>query len=506
MNSPNPLPQLSSEARDLMTRAERLLAQGGHAQALALLDRALASDPGNVFAHCRRGLVLKEMRRLEEALRSFERAITLQPGLAPAHMDRGNILQDLGRLAAALAAYDRALALQPGFTAALCNRGTVLHRMGRLDEAIAAFDAALAIDPELIAADFNRATALNDAGRHAEALAGFERTLERYPRLAVAHWNEALCRLRLGDFRPGWKKFEWRWHHADLGLQPRAFERPVWLGRGEIAGRTLLVHAEQGLGDTIQFCRYVPLLAARGARVILELQRPLVRLLQGLAGVAQIVARGAPLPDFDFHTPLMSLPLAFDTTVDTIPARVPYLHPDPALARAWNAKLPPPRSRLRIGLAWSGNPKQPNDYNRSLPLSALRRLTALDAEFIAVQTDIRAVDAPQLGVQGIRSYAEDLGDFAETAALVANLDLVVSACTAPAHLAGALGIPVWIPLAHAADWRWLLAREDSPWYPSARLFRQTSPGNWGPVVDALADQLQLLIDANASAKAGTRAD
>ncbi len=477
----------------LMQQAAALRAAGRDAEAAPLLERAAALAPGNAIVHCQHGLVLKALRRWPAALACFERGIALTPDLAPAHMDRGNVLQDLGRLEESLAAYDRALALQPDFVAALCNRGTVLHRLGRLDEAIATYDAALTLAPGLDAAHLNRSTALGEAGRNAEALAGFARMVERHPQLAVAHWNEALCRLRVGDFARGLPKFEWRWRYAELGLRPRSYPQPLWLGDTDIAGQTVLIHGEQGLGDTLQFCRYVPLLAARGARVVLQTPRPLARLLATLPGAAVIVPEDGPLPAFDAHTPVMSLPLAARTRLETIPAPIPYLHADAELAEQWAARLaacaPRAGGRLRIGLCWSGNADQPNDVNRSMPLRHLRPLTMLPADFFALQTQVRDADAPELAVQGIHFFGAELGDFADTAALATNLDLVISVCTSSAHMAGALGLPLWLMLCRSADWRWLLDRDDSPWYPQARLFRQSAAHDWDGLVERVRGQL-----------------
>lgn len=489
----------------LVARAMRHGAAGQLNEALACLDAALAIVPGDAVAHCRRGQVLRALRRWDEALASFDRGIALQPALAPAHMDRGNVLQDLGRLADALVAYDRALALHPNAPAALCNRGTVLHRLHRYAEAIAEFDAALALEPGLFAASFNRCTALADSRAEELAVQGFERILERHPELAIAHWNEALARLRLGDYAHGWPKFEWRWRYQELGLRARAFPQPLWLGAEEIRGRRILLHAEQGLGDAIQFCRYADVLADRGAQVTLEVQPPLTRLVGTLRGAHRVIASGQPPGEFDCHTPLLSLPLALRTTLETIPAATPYLHADPALVRSWAERLealtkPGGRRRLRIGLAWSGNPRQPNDYNRSLPLQALAPLTALDAQFVALQTELPARDAPQLAALGVRFFGAELRDFADTAALAANLDLVVSACTSTAHLAGALGLPLCVMLCYAADWRWLKTRDDSPWYPGARLFRQETPGDWTDVVNGVRDHLLALGVALSSAR------
>lgn len=481
--------------RTLVHQSDQLRAAGRVADALRCIDAAIACAPDDAIAHCKRGQLLKSMRRWSDALECFERGIALQPSLAPAHLDRGNVLQELGRLVEALLSYDRALELQPRFSAALCNRGTVLHRLNRLDEAIASYDAALVIDPSLDEAHFNRATTLADRGRFAEALEGFQRTTVRYPQLAVAHWNEALCRLRLGDFALGWSKFEWRWRYSDLCLRERACPQPKWLGQDDICGRTLLLHAEQGLGDTLQFCRFASLLCARGARVILQVDRPLVTLLKTLPGPDAVIAEGEAPPPIDYHTPLLSLPLALGTTLTTIPAQVPYLRVDPHRVRLWAERLPPVGKRSRIGLVWSGNPRHPNDANRSLHLESLRVLTALDADFVALQNQVWDRDRGELERQAVLFFGSELIEFVDTAALAANMDLVITVDTACAHLAGALGLPVWIMLPFAADWRWFTERSDSPWYPSARLFRQRMPGDWQSVVQEVGEQLQSLIEA-----------
>lgn len=490
--------QAAAPAQLLVDRSDILRAQGRMQEALDCLDRALALAPGDAIAHCKRGLVLKALRRWDAALACFETGLSLQPGLAPAHLDRANVLQEQGRLEAALQAYDRALALQPRYAAALCNRGTVLHRLHRLDEAIASYDAALALEPRLDEARFNRATTLADAGRYDEALQGYAYTLARQPDLAVAHWNEALCRLRLGDFERGWPKFEWRWRYTDLGLRTRPYAQEKWLGQDDLAGRTLLLYAEQGMGDAIQFSRYVPLLAQRGARVVLEAPRPLEALLRTLEGTVCVVPQDSPLPPFDCHTPLMSLPLALGTRLASIPAKVPYLHADQARRKAWAGRLGARHGgRPRIGLAWSGNPRHPNDFNRSLALAQLRPLADLDLELVAVQNEVRASDEPECARLGVRAFEGGLQDFADTAALMANLDLVISVDSAPAHLAGALGLPVWILLPFAPDWRWLLQRADSPWYPSARLLRQEMPRDWSGTVAQLQRQLAQFVATRA---------
>ena len=302
---------------------------------------------------------------------------------------------------------------------------------------------------------------------------------------ADAHFLKGLANLVTGDLARGWAGYEWR-HRAPVArLTRREQPRPLWLGDVDLAGKTILLHSEQGFGDSIQFCRYVPLVAARGARVVLEVEQPLCGLMRGLPGVTEIVARkdhaGEPLPDHDLHCPLPSLPLAFATKLETIPANGPYLHaPESAMAQ-WTLRLGGARG-LRIGLAWSGNPNHIRDRERSMPLDHLLPLLNVDASFVSLQKQLRAGEAELLSRAGIRDVSDDLHDFTDTAALIAQLDLVITVDTGVAHLAGALGKPVWILVTHAPDWRWLLDRDDSPWYPTARLFRQSDSRDWSDVV------------------------
>lgn len=484
-----PHPAALSQQGDALRNLGRL------PEALAAYDAALSAAPQDAVIHCKRGLALKDLGRLPEALASLERGIELQPQLAPAHMDRANVLQDLGRLPDALAAYDRAVASAPRYPDAWCNRGTALHRLGRLADAIASYDAALAIDPRHAAADLNRSTTLSDLGRHQEALAGFERAVSRDPDNALAHWNEALCRLRMGDFERGWPKFEWRWRYAELGLAERHYPQPRWLGDTGLAGCTILVHAEQGLGDALQFCRYAEALAARGASVILQVPTALRALLASLRGVQRVLGEGEPAPAFDCHAPMLGLPRAFGTTLASIPANVPYLNAEPQRIARWAKRLGTRTGRPRVGLAWSGNPRHTNDTCRSIPLHRFGALTALEVDFVALQPDIRESDRLDLDAARIRFFGTELQDFADTAALAVNLDLVISVDTSIAHLAGALGLPVWILLPFAPDWRWLRDRADSPWYPTARLFRQSEPGDWDGVIARARRELQAAAPA-----------
>jgi hypothetical protein len=311
------------------------------------------------------------------------------------------------------------------------------------------------------------------------------------PDFADAHYNEAHSRLLTGDLRRGFEKFEWRWEIEPYAGFKREFAQPQWVGTEEIAGKTILLHAADGFGDTLHLCRYTPLVAAWGAHVILEVQKSLQELMGSLAGGAQVLARGDPLPEFDLQCPLLSLPRAFGTELATIPSATPYLFVPPPRADSWNARLGPPH-RPRIGLAWSGDPTHSNDRNRSIALDRLLPLVnGVDATFVSVQREVRPGDAAVLRSRSdILHFGAELKDFSDTAALISNLDLVVSVDTSVAHIAGALAKPVWILLTFLPDWRWLLDREDSPWYPTARLFRQDDTRRWDGVIPRVRAVLQ----------------
>ncbi len=492
-------------------------------EALASFDRAAALQPNFTDALYNRGVVLGEMKRWEEALQAYARALELDPRNARVHNNRGNVLQKLRRWNEALASYERALEARPDHPEVLNNRGTVLrelrrwdeavrdfHRalalrpdyaeahanlglalkeMNRPEEALASLDRALALRPVYPEAANNRGFVLHDLARWDEAIASYERAIEARADYAEPRWNLALLHLLRGDYARGWELFEWRWKTEDIAPQARAFAQPLWLGREDIAGRTLLVHSEQGLGDTIQYARYVGEVIERGAHVIFETPAALQALMASSFPAARVVARNTPGIDFDFHVPLASLPLAFGTMVETIPARVPYLAVDDARQREWNDRLGP-RTKKRIGIAWAGNPAQRNDHNRSMPFRHLAPLLESDFEFHCLQKDLRAGDAEALAkFPRLRRWDEHLRDFADTAALANALDLVISVDTSIAHLAGALGRPTWILLTAMADYRYFLERDDSPWYPTARLFRQARVGDWDAVVARVGSAL-----------------
>jgi tetratricopeptide (TPR) repeat protein len=461
-------------------------------EAAASYDRAIALSPGLAEAHANRGNTLNALNRYDDALASFDRALALRPDLVEALTNRGNALNGLKRYDDALASYDRAIVCQPTHAAAHYNRGTTLHEMKRYDEAIASYDRAIALQPVYPEAFSNRGATLWELKRHNEALASYDRAIALQPEFPEAHWNAASLRLLTGDFDRGWAEYEWRWKYKTMALGRRNFAQPLW--RGEpIEGKTILLHSEQGLGDAIQFCRYVALVAARGARVVLEVDKRLLDLMTSLAGAAQIIPAGNALPDFDLHCPLLSLPRAFHTLLETIPSDTPYLRALPQQLTKWSTRLGP-KQGLRVGLIWSGNLAHHRDQVRSIELGALTPLLDTGATFFSLQKDIRPADAAVLaGRKDIVQLAGELADFSDTAAVMAQLDLIISVDTSTVHLAGALGRPVWILLPYLPDWRWLLDRDTSPWYPTARLFRQNETRRWDSVVLRVQAALSELI-------------
>jgi tetratricopeptide (TPR) repeat protein len=365
-----------------------------------------------------------------------------------------------------------------------------LKELNRFGDALASYDRALTMRPEYPEALSNRGNTLKELKRFEEALENYNRAITMRPDFAEAHYNEALLRLLTGDFGRGWGKYEWRLKSPSLSLLKRNFCRPLWLGADSIDGKTILLHSEQGLGDTLQFCRYVPLIAARGAYIILEVQRPLQELMTTLAGATQVISKGDPLPDFDFQCPLLSLPLALGTRHETVRPMTPYLRPSVEALNNWQVRLGP-KARPTIGLVWSGSPMHNNDKNRSISLRSLIPLLDIEATFVSLQKDVRSNDMKVLKDQSdLLHFGDELKNFSDTAALVSNLDLVISVDTSVAHLAGALGKRVWVMLPFVPDWRWLLDREDSPWYPTARLFRQDDTREWNKVITRIDAELR----------------
>lgn len=462
-----------------------------HSEALASYDRVLTLQPNHIEALVNRGVALLELERFEEALASCDRALALGANLAQALFNRGLALHRMKRFEEALASYERALAVRPDYQQACYNRANALLAVGRLEAALAGYDRAIALRPDHAEAHANRGVALEKLMRFEASLTSFDRAIALRPDFADAHYNEALCRLLLGDMRRGWEQHEWRWQTGQFKQDKRNFTQPLWLGSGELAGKTILLHAEQGFGDTIQFCRYVPLVVERAAHVILEVQQPLRELMHTLARAPRIMVKAEPLPGFDLHCPLMSLPLAFGTELATIPSATPYLQAPADAVKHWGGRLPA-KIRPRIGLVWSGRAEHLNDHNRSVPIDVfLSALSGVDATYISLQREFRAADLALLSERGgVTCFGEQLRNFSDTAALIENCDLVISVDTSVAHLAGALAKPVWILLPYSPDWRWLIDRDDSPWYPTARLFRQDRSRAWDSVMQRVHAELQ----------------
>lgn len=506
-------------------RAGLLAELGEWEAALASYDRTVALVPIHGEAHFERGVVLGRLARFEAALASFDQAVAIMPTHAQAWFARANRLKDLDQLEAALASYDQAIKHQPHFVEALSNRGNVLRELRQTEAALASFDEAIAADPDHAGAYVNRGALLADLNRMEDALADYDRAIALRPDDAhvnsnrgnlllqiqlvdqalashdraiaiqpdspIAQFNRSIGLLLRGDFANGWRAYEWRWKnpYSSCSRERREFAQPLWLGAELIRAKTILLHGEQGFGDTLQFCRYAKPVADLGARVILEVRGPLAALLESLEGVSQLVTRGDPLPEFDYQCPLMSLPLAFNTNLETIPQPGEYLRTDPAKVARW-AKILGPRSLPRIGLTWSGSAAHINDRNRSLRLADWVPHLPPGFQYVSLQKEVRAADQSTLdGNPQIVNPAAALTDFSETAALCECMDLVISVCTSTAHLSGALGRKTWVLLSYAADWRWLLDREDSPWYRSVRLYRQPRMSDWDAVFARVREDL-----------------
>jgi len=404
----------------------------------------------------------------------------------------GLTLYAQGSYADALKNLVSALELEPHNPIVYNNLGVCYFSLDQFESALQSYLRAISLDPSYFEAHNNLGNALVKLFQHEEALKSYDQAFALDPSYVEAYWNKALALLQLGRFSEGWVLHESRW--AKPSFQPivRHFPQPIWDGSFSIAGKTLLLHAEQGLGDTLQFVRYLELVLALGAGVVLEVQAPLVLLLDGLFSVEGLIKQGDPLPSFDFHCPLMSLPLAFQTTLTSVPNAVPYLKPSPEKQLFWAEKLGP-TSQLRVGLVWSGDPRHQNDKHRSIALDEL--LTALPpgCTYVSLQSEIRDSDRQALeNCDRLVHFGSELKDFSDTAALCAQMDVVVCVDTSVAHLSGALGKPTFLLLPYNPDWRWLLERSDSPWYPTMQLYRQGQLGSWQSALENVSVDLQLM--------------
>jgi tetratricopeptide (TPR) repeat protein len=470
-------------------------AQGRFADAIACSEKALQLRPDYAEAHNNLGNAYKGQGRLHDAIACYEQAVRFQPDFPGTHNNLGVAYQAAGRYDEAVRCCQEALRLQPGFVVAYINLGAALDALGKPEEALASYRQAIFLQPNFAEAYYNLAAALQAMGRPEEALACFDKALLLQPNYAPAHLARASGRLLLGDFKQGWPEYEWRRRIPQFAVPPLSTPQPEWDG-SPLAGRRLLVRAEQGIGDTIQFVRFAPALHKLGGQVIVEAQSHLVSLLRTCPGIDRLVARGDPLPDFDVYTWLLSLPGLLGTHLSNIPGDVPYLWADPEREASWRKELSA-FSGFKVGILWQGNPGHRMDHLRSIPLPDFAPLAQLEG--VRLYSLQKQYGTEQLAALGDRFPVTDLGvrfdaaSFADAAAAIKCLDLVVTVDTALAHLAGALGAPVWVLLPISPDWRWLLQRTDSPWYPSMRLFRQKQPRQWGPVFAAVARGIRHLV-------------
>jgi tetratricopeptide (TPR) repeat protein len=453
------------------------------------IDRALRANPRDAAAHINRGLALQALGRQEEALDGFQRASALSPDLPEGPFNAGNALLALGRPADALSSFTRAVLIRPGYAEGWYNHGTTLLALRQPEEALRSFDRAIALLPGYAEAHANRGHALEALGRAREALAAATRAVALRADYPEAQWNRALLLLLFGDYAQGLPLYELRWR-VEQRAAAGEFVQARWRGDSPLIGQTILLHAEQGFGDTIQFCRYASMVRDRGGRVVLRSPRALVPVLASLEGVEQLVVEGEPLPPYDLQSPLLSLPLAFGTDVRSIPASPRYLRAAPERVEMWEQRLGP-RRRLRVGLSWSSGSGKPTLLKRNVPLAELAAQLPSGIDYVSLQKEVRATDAAALTSLGIPHFGEELVDFGDTAALCELMDVVISVDTSVAHLAAAMGRPTWVLLHFLPDWRWLLDRDDSPWYPTARLFRQLSVGDWAAPLAGIAEALRV---------------
>jgi Flp pilus assembly protein TadD len=468
-------------------------AMGQPASALQAYLQVISVTPLVARAHGSAGLMLQRLGRVQEAISRYRQALQLDPNLVEVQCNLGTAYQLEQRLEDAVAQYEAAIALKPDLAVAHCNRGTALLDMGDLGGALQSYETAVAIDPNYPEALSNRGATLHKLGLFEQALVSYDQAISVRSDYASAHWNKSITQLLCGDFDAGWPSYEWRWRWDHFPSPRRIFSCPQWTGQTPLNGMTVLVHAEQGLGDTIQFVRYVPLIKAIGASVFLEVPRVLLGLTQGIAGEVQLVATGDPLPDTDFHCPMASLPLAFKTNLDSIPSVIPYIHAEADRAERWARVLED--QGLRVGICWQGKATAKVDQGRSFPLKMLKPLSEIPGVRLislhkgAGEDQLQDLP-PGMTVQSLGPNLDEDGAFLDTAAVMKHCHLVVTSDTAIAHLAGAMGVPVWVALKFVPDWRWMLHRSHSPWYPTMRLFRQSAPGDWGPVFAAMAAELQ----------------
>ena len=521
----------------LMDYGAVLLALARHDEALSQFDQLLADHADDVRLHYNRGNALKQAGRYEEALACYDRALELAPDLTVAHQNRASTLAGLDRNEEALAVYDRALgstadpavrisllmdrsriltrlkrydeawagygevlAQCPDHVDALIQRGIILTELGRPDDALAQYQRALSVNPDSVLAHLNAGNALGALNRLDDALHSYAEVLARDSEHADANFNEALVRLCLGDFRGGWPKYEFRWKRERYAAARPVYPRPVWSGKEDVRGKTVLLCAEQGLGDAIQFSRYATVLATLGAKVLIGVHRPLAEVLATVPGVAHVIPDGDDLPHFDLYCSLLSLPLAFGTEPATIPANIPYIQAQAERIAKWRDRVPA-NGRLRVGICWAGSNEHWNNRNRSMTLQRFAAIFSIPGiDFVCLQKEVDDIQSQVLHHFNVTQLGREFSDFADTAAVVAMLDIVITVDTSVAHLAGAMGKATAVLIPFAPDWRWMLHRTDSPWYPTMRLYRQSAIDDWEGPLERVRRELTDLAHRMASVR------
>ena len=465
-----------------------------HKEAFKSLTKAIKLKPDYIDAHFNLGNVQKALLKFSDAVISYTNCISLDINYCNAYVNRANIyLENIKDFDKALFDYQKAIKLSSN-PYILFNYGNALKELKRLDEALHVYDKSIELKPDYVDAYNNRGIVLKDLKHFDDAVISYDRAIQIKPDYVDAIFNKSILKLLLGEYKEGWQLYESRKDKEDNKNQYPKFQASLWLGNVSIKDKTLLVHSEQGLGDSIQFCRYLPILKSfKPKKIIFHVEKLLLSLLSSMDNEITFLEKNRALPSFDYYCPLMSLPLALKITLETIPANIPYLKVDNVKNKHWQEKLGK-QTKPRIGLVWSGSTKHKNDHNRSLKLQQLSSLLKLPFEFHSLQKDIRDGDKKTLkAYKNIDQHHKDLDDFSDTAALVNQMDLIISVDTSVAHLAGALGKKVWILLPFIVDFRWLLDRDDSPWYPTAKLFRQSQIGDWNSVIQQLISELNILI-------------
>lgn len=498
-------------------------------EALSSYEYAISLNPRHAEAHYNRGVVLKELnryqdavesytnafslkndyvdaynncgnafialKRFEDALACFQKAIEINPNYAFAYNGQGNVLMELKRFDEALVSYEKAISLNSLSPFPHNGMGNVLQELKRFDDAILGYEKVMSLVPTSAGAYTNKGLAMQGLKNFDEALQNFDKAIELNPEMADPHWNKALLKILKGEYEEGWQLYEYRRYKQDLKGSYPIYEQPLWLGQESIADKTLYIYPEQGLGDFIQFCRYVPLVENLGARVVLKVPNALYATIKTMGLNARIVRNDEKVDEFDFHCPIMSLPLAFKTTVETIPNKIPYFFSDPFKRDYWQRKFAYASNSLKVGLVWSGSKDHKKDHDRSLRLEQLAPILDLPVTFYSMQKEVRQQDKITLSkFDHIQQYHEELNDFSDTAAMVDCLDLIISVDTSVAHLAGAMGKNVWILISYLPDYRWMLDREDTPWYPTASLFRQANVGDWDSAILNVRKALEDLFE------------